>query len=296
MAGQVAISIDIGHGYTKSVARQINGGAARNRIIIIPSAVSPAQQARKGKVLGMRSYQPDQVSFEYEGKMYTYNIGVGEHLLSPDDRMKFTPPVIALILGTIALQGCRTGDSVWAILGVPIGYLPQIRIPKIPSSFKFRGNEITIDLHYRITGQTVGSVLMAQDLLGQKSKGTMLVVDIGYGTTDMVVLRGGQIDLQSVASLPMGAVDALGSPNKEDADRVVNRIKNIVLLALRRDQPEVVIFTGGGATLWGESLTKAIMPLVGERTKIIVMDNAQMANAQGLLRLAEREARKALNI
>lgn len=290
--GTVA-AIDAGYGMVKAIsATRTGNGKIRTRRAIFPATAMsvPSPQSGKIRMAGASVEVPNIVSFDVGNGMESYRVGEqnSPHFLTPDTRTLFPPPVLAMLIYALHAVGAR--DSALVVIGVPIGYKMsggEIPGPRWPRGY-IMDKPYTLSIRSTIvTGQTVGTIVAHQITSG-------VVVDVGYGTTDIVIVVGGKI--RKAVSVEVGVSDAvpLSGYGTTDPQSVVKadsrfiagvceKISERLALEMRQLGTSLPVYlTGGG----GE-----IVARTGAINAQLVR-GALWSNAEGLLRVAKAIAVK----
>lgn len=292
-------AIDAGYGAVKATAQAFGEDEkAQTRRVLFPatalSVPSPLEQGRGHRVrmAGANVEVPNIISFDVGNGVEHYVVGSknAPHFLSPDTRTLFPPPVLAMLIYALHKTGANKSSLV--VIGIPIGHKmsgEKIPGPRWPKRYFFQGREYELAIGDTIvTGQTVGTIV-SQGI----SQG--IVVDVGYGTTDIVVVQGKKIVFATSIAVGVSDAVALAMPRSNDPQSAVKenprliagvceRINEHLSLVMRQIGDNLPVYlTGGG----GE-----IVARTGLISNSSVVKGALWANAIGLLEVATAVARR----
>lgn len=289
------VAIDAGYGWIKAMSYTLHAGQEKQRTTIFPATATPVPSVpQRVRMAGASMNIPAVVSFNAGKEIAHYRVAerTDPHVLLPESRIEFTPPVLAMLLYSLHRLAVR--DASLVIVGVPIGYKienAKILPPKWPKEYSVLGKTFRLQVRETIvTGQTVGTIARYEITQG-------VVVDVGYGTTDLVLVLNGKI--VDALSIPVGVSDAVAlaarhEQNPESAiqtnpqyiQSVCGKIQEAITLVIRRAGTQdslPVYLTGGGG---------AVVAKANALAKYTLVENALWANAQGLLKVALATAKR----
>jgi len=333
------ITIDAGYGYIKVFDGQNQ--------VIIPSVISQSRQIRfKPKTRNMELINNLNVKINGDGYFVgqlAINQGKDPMQVLDKNKVFHSTTKVSMLVGIAMLA--NNGETIKVVTGLPISYYENSQKNELEKILKGKQNVefdgFLLDKENEAKEFTVSSVVMLPQPIGSLfnmilddagdikdemvnlANGTVAVIDIGYGTTDFLVMKELDYVDRSSRSISIGIKDiyddvreALQEMSKEEvplykieetrdskkislkgveydlfnaynhACRVVfSKIKTIIDPLSDREQTiSNYVITGGGVHLLGD-LFKTIYTNVN----IIVLDNAQMANVLGYAKYAKNK-------
>lgn len=308
----IIAAADIGYG---SVKAMIKGKDA----IHFPSGAAPADKVPT-RFDGSRE-KPLQVGGVdwYAG----FEPDISSHRRHVAGRFALSPDYHALFLETLARLGARQIDVM--ALGLPSREFETEVKDYLKKTFagehQIRGKSYTVG-KILVADQPLGTAVLHYDKNAKRlERGRLLVVDIGYGTTDVAVIVRGGVDRQLSMSLDsaMGTVchaleRALSTPSRTvKAEQVDEHLRaGEAKMVVRGEQIDIgkamaphadhvsreivhgilggigsfadvseMLVTGGGATVLGDPIAKMTNGL-----PVTVMDQPVTANLRGFVAMA----------
>ncbi len=293
------VAIDVGFGAIKVVAGNAGGRKRMFQFPALVQAVPRLPQTRRPSDI----FKPESgwhFAFDLNEETH-YLIGVGAREMSLESRRQFSPRTQALVLTGIyrALRylgaNLNEKNTVSLVLGVPPGIHSMAKKVRWPETCYINLRPFRVHLFpVYIVSQTAGTVYLFARRLEQK-RGTYVFCDIGYGTTDIVVVditsRG--IVALSQVSHEVGCNEIEGVPSSMLSEReaarqnVAYQIAQQISRAIRQagmNNKEVtgIVLTGGGSVQLSGLLSEATsMSIPLSRIGNTVQD-AVFANALGM--------------
>ncbi len=277
-----AVAIDVGFRFAKIAwAQRSSEGEWQIRHSLLESTAAPASP-ESFKVAGARLASRMYVQWGDSHSQHSYRVGSEDDAtwMSDSSRTSFPPPVIAIILAALAKTSKELAirlDSL--VVGIPIGFFRRVAEQKVNLSLPRQFNIVTpmriqprtIDCRPILTGQTVGTARLAC-LQGIPSA---IIVDLGWGTTDLVTVSNGKIDPNSIVSLHKGVSDVVLQLSEKmgvkrvEAERMLrygdqrsidlrrwlaSQIAEHVARRLRESPGNPIIVTGGAAGIFARDI------------------------------------------
>jgi hypothetical protein len=200
--------------------------------------------------------------------------GTAQPILSAESRTRFwESPGVCAMIGRVLCDAVKPKTSeilVSIAYGIPAGWLSAREKLRPPTDFRFKIHKIQggeRDLHVkvaqgRVYGQTIGGVAHVlnqtnyRQFFGQRG---WAILDIGFGTIDIVVMRSNKI--AKIASFEYGVsvemakdelergrvLDVTSPVSKRGAQNIVTWVMNRIRVIRRGEGVNYFFLVGGGA-------------------------------------------------
>ena len=208
--------------------------------------------------------------------------GTAQPILSAESRTRFwESPGVCAMIGRVLCDAVKPKGSeilVSIAYGIPAGWLSDREKIRPPADFKFKIHKIQggeRDLHVkvvqgRVYGQTVGGVahVLSQTNYRQfLGRCNWAVLDVGFGTTDVVIMRSNRI--AGITSFEYGVsvemakdelergkiLDANSPVSERVAQNIVTWVMNRIHVIRRGEGINYFFLVGGGANIFASEIS-----------------------------------------